>query len=199
MKIVLASSSPRRKSLLQQIGLEFDIYSPFVKEVEQSEIYATKRSEIRERRRIAVENASLKAWEAFNNTSGDRLVIGADTIVVRDGEIMGKPLDGQNAKKMLHALSGRSHVVVTGLSVRRSDRPEIKGFEETLVTFRRLSSREIDRYVESREPVDKAGAYGIQGLGALLVRKIEGCYFNVMGLPLVRLLALCRRAGVELF
>jgi septum formation protein len=199
MKIVLASSSPRRKLLLQQIGVEFDIYSPFVKEVEQSEIYATKRSEIRERRRIAVENASLKAWEAFNNTSGERLVIGADTIVVRDGEIMGKPLDDQDAKKMLRSLSGRTHVVVTGLSVRRSDRPEIKGFEETLVTFRTLSGREIDRYVESREPVDKAGAYGIQGLGALLVRKIEGCYFNVMGLPLVRLLALCRRAGVELF
>ncbi|MGV8119449.1 MAG: Maf family protein [Candidatus Xenobiia bacterium LiM19] len=198
MKIILASSSPRRKSLLQQIGLDFDVYSPLVQEVGQGEIRIAQHSECAARRRIAQENASLKAGEAFTHTSGDRMVIGADTIVVRDGEIMGKPIDESDARTMLRALSGRSHVVVTGLAVRRNDLPLIKGFEETVVTFRRLSGREIDRYIQSGEPMDKAGAYGIQGLGALLVKEIEGCYFNVMGLPLVRLLGLCHRVGIEL-
>ncbi|MHC9538614.1 MAG: nucleoside triphosphate pyrophosphatase [Vulcanimicrobiota bacterium] len=198
MKIILASSSPRRRSLLRQIGLDFDVYSPLVQEVGQSEIRTARHSECAARRRIAQANASLKAGEAFTHTSGDRMVIGADTIVVRDGEIMGKPIDESDARTMLLALSGRSHVVVTGLAVKRNDLPLIKGFEETLVTFRRLSGREIDRYIQSGEPMDKAGAYGIQGLGALLVKEIEGCYFNVMGLPLVRLLGLCHRAGIEL-
>ncbi len=198
MKIILASSSPRRIALLQQIGLDFDVYSPLVQEVVLSEIRRASHSECAARRKIAQTNASLKAGEAFDHTSGDRMVIGADTIVVRDGEIMGKPGDENEARTMLRALSGKAHVVVTGLSVKLNDLPEIRGFEETVVTFRRLSGREIDRYIRSGEPMDKAGAYGIQGLGALLVKGIEGCYFNVMGLPLVRLLGLCHHLGIEL-
>ncbi|MCZ6766430.1 MAG: Maf family protein, partial [bacterium] len=124
----------------------------------------------------------------------DAIVIGADTVVVVDGDVMGKPVDGSEAAEFLSKLSGRTHTVVTGVAVRReSDGVELFGKEATRVRFRDLSADEIDAYVRSGEPDDKAGAYAIQGLGAAFVESIDGCYFNVVGLPVVLLFDLLKR------
>ena len=138
---------------------------------------------------LAVERLSLlKAADVAKSQPENALVIGADTVVVLDGEILTKPSDEEDAARMLARLSGRQHSVLTGISVmRRRDGKAVSVFEETKVCFRALSEEEIMRYVSTGEPLDKAGAYGIQGRGSLLVEKIEGDYFNVVGLPVCRL------------
>lgn len=174
-KIILASASPRRRELLRQVGLQFSVAPADVDESimpgETAEQYAV---------RIALDKARAAAKRA-----AEGLVIAADTIVVLDGEIMGKPVDRRDAERMLSMLSGRMHRVITGVAVveARSGRESVKS-AATKVWFRDLSSAEIAAYAATGEPLDKAGAYGIQGKGALLVEKIEGCYFNVVGLPL---------------
>ncbi|NLZ44618.1 MAG: septum formation protein Maf, partial [Clostridia bacterium] len=126
------------------------------------------------------------------------LVIAADTIVVAENRIMGKPRDKGDAREMLSFLSGRWHEVYTGIAlVRAAEGKSLLDYERTRVKFHSLSREEIDRYIRSGEPMDKAGAYGIQGLGAVLVERIEGCYFNVVGLPLAKLALMLKKFGLE--
>lgn len=188
MKIVLASQSPRRRQLLGQMGLEFTTQSP---EIDESAFHG------RDARDLVETLSREKArWVARQQTP-DTLVIGADTVVVLDGAILGKPRDGAEAQAMLAALSGRDHQVFTGVTLCQGDRILTQA-EETQVTFRPLTSQEIRQYVSTGEPMDKAGAYGIQGLGGLLVEGIRGDYFNVVGLPLCRLGQMLSQFGVEL-
>ncbi len=141
--------------------------------------------------RLAREKATVIA-----DGNPDSLVIAADTIVVVDGEVLGKPRDADDASRMLTRLSGRTHVVITGVAVALQGRV-VSTTEEVSVTFRDLSREEIESYVATAEPMDKAGAYGIQGYGATIVRRVEGDYFAVMGLSLVRLVELMADVGVR--
>ena len=187
MKIVLASQSPRRRQLLGQMVLEFTTQSP---EIDESAVDG------RDARDLVDTLAREKArWVARQQTP-DTLVIGADTVVVLDGAILGKPRDGAEAQAMLAALSGRDHQVFTGVTLCQGDRILTQA-EETLVTFRPLTGQEIRQYVSTGEPMDKAGAYGIQGLGGLLVEGIRGDYHNVMGLPICRLGRMLLDFGVD--
>jgi len=187
--IILASNSPRRRDLLCQIGIKFTIDPADVDERvlphELPEGYAV---------RVAVDKARLAASRA-----GAGIVIAADTIVVVDDEILGKPADASDAERMLKMLSGKVHRVITGLAV--MDAATGKTLTRTSITrvwFRRLVQQEIASYIATGEPLDKAGAYGIQERGALLVDKIEGCYFNVVGLPLSLLGELLRSFGIDM-
>ncbi len=188
MKIVLASASPRRRELLEQIGC------PFVTAVSEVE-------EDNDRNlppeAIATGHALAKARDVASGLTSDTVVIGADTIVVLDGVVFGKPRDAVEAANMLEKLSGRRHQVMTGVAVVKDGR-ELCACPVTQVKMKRLSAAQIAAYIASGEPFDKAGAYGIQGLGALLVEKIDGCYFNVVGLPLQKLADLLQEVGVDL-
>ena len=185
MKFVLASGSPRRREILYLLGLEHEVRPPDVDERlrpgEEPGVQA---------RRLAVEKASSTAAD------GDDLILAADTLVVLGEEILGKPVDEADAVRMLLKLQGRRHEVHTGLALRFGDRIE-SDFAVTRVWFRSLDAAECEEYVASGEPLDKAGAYGIQGLGAVLVQRIEGEYFNVMGLPVQLLLSLLARFGLR--
>jgi septum formation protein len=177
-KIVLASGSPRRKELFAQLGLTPTIWSSDIPEMSST----TEKPES-----IAKSLALQKALRA-SNIFEDSLIIAADTIVVLDGSIMGKPRNNGEAFEMLKALSGRSHEVITGIAIIDSSKgSKVVEYEKTIVTFRNLENDRINSYIDTGEVLDKAGAYGIQGKGALLVEKIEGCYFNVVGLPLTKL------------
>lgn len=173
-KLILASGSPRRKKLLAGMGLEFSIQIPAVDETpfpdEQPDVHA---------RRLAVDKARAVA-------AGDATVIAADTIVVAGERILGKPADEKEAKEMLRLLSGQAHRVVTGVCVRNVCREEVFSVS-TDVLFRTLSAEEIDAYVATGEPMDKAGSYAIQGRAAGMVRAVNGSYSNVVGLPLCEL------------
>jgi septum formation protein len=189
MDIILASQSPRRKELLGQMGLRgFKVISPDVDEhVEGNPSPAQ-----------MVEELSLrKARAVAEHEDEDDLVIAADTVVALDGAVLGKPQDERDAFSMLSALSGNRHRVYTGVTVIQGDRAVTQS-EETIVTFRELEPDEISHYIATGEPMDKAGAYGIQGLGALLVSGIEGDYFNVMGLPVYRLGRILAEFGIDL-
>ena len=186
-RIVLASQSPRRRELLSLIGIPHEVRPADVDETlrdgEDPAAYCE---------RLARE----KALTVARALDGDAVVIGSDTTVVVDGVVLGKPEDDADARRMLRTLSGRSHIVLTGVAVARGPRLE-SGVEEVGVTFRALDDGEIDAYVRTREPMDKAGAYGIQGFGATIVSRIEGDYFAVMGLALVRLVGLLGRVGIR--
>jgi nucleoside triphosphate pyrophosphatase len=175
MRMVLASASPRRKELLRAAGFEFRARNS--------------RAEPPPRRgetpaAFARRAARAKALDVAKTQVPGTLVLGADTIVVAGKEILGKPAGREDAARMLRKLSGKTHRVVTGVCLVRAPRRVVAlRHETTLVEFRRLSEAEIRRYIESREPLDKAGAYGIQGLASKFVTRIEGCYFNVVGLP----------------
>ncbi len=170
--IVLASTSPQRRAILDQLRLPFEVVPPRYDEVGDDPL----------------EHAAGKARSV---DGGDRPVLGVDTVVVLDGEVLGKPAGPGEAEAMLEQLAGRTHEVVSGLCLRTRAWEELHG-ETTRVTFRRLTPRELARYVGAREWDGRAGAYAIQGIGAALVERIEGDYLNVVGLPaavLVRLLA----------
>ncbi len=184
--IILASASPRRRELLAALGLDFAVRPAQGEEITPSHGDA---------RRTVMELSAAKARELAGSHPGD-LVLGADTVVELDGVILGKPADAAEAADMLQMLSGRRHRVFTGLTLVR-DALIRSDAEETFVRFRRLSEEEIAAYVASGEPLDKAGAYGIQGLGSLLVEGIEGDYFNVVGLPLCRLGQMLKEFGVQ--
>lgn len=179
--IVLASRSPRRRELLARLGVVAEIVPADVDESEQAGEGAVSHAE-----RLALEKARV-----VGARRPDRLVVAADTVVTLDDRLLGKPRDREHAREMLRMLSGRSHAVVTGVAVMRDGARSV-GSERTTVTFRPLNEREIDAYVASGEPDDKAGAYGAQALGAAFISRLEGCYYNVVGLPIVRLLALAR-------
>lgn len=175
MRLILASRSPRRRELLRQAGFDFDVRPSTAEETaapgETPEEFA---------RRAARE----KALEVAASAPPESLVLGADTVVVADGEILGKPANASDAARMLRLLSGVTHRVITGVCiVRAPDRVEALAHETTFVTFRSLDNDELQDYLAGGEPFDKAGAYGIQGLASKFVTRVEGCYFNVVGLP----------------
>lgn len=185
-RIVLASASPRRRELLRLIGVEHEVIPASVDEsVQPGEAP----------RPHAMRLARAKA-EAVARSHPDALIIGADTIVVVEGEILGKPADQAAAAAMLKRLGGRTHTVFTAVAVARNGRTE-SDVETVDVTFRDLTDAEIGDYIATGEPLDKAGAYGIQGFGATIVERIEGDYFAVMGLALLRLMRLLARFGVD--
>jgi septum formation protein len=176
-KLILASASPRRRELLTQAGYHFDVQASSVTESRRPEEDAI---------RFATRLAREKAEEVFARHR-PAIVLGADTVVVCDGEVMGKPADPADAERMLLLLSGRTHHVVTGVAVvwGSSPSPAVEvAAELTQVTMRTLSPEEVSRYVASGEPMDKAGAYAIQGYAGRWIPRISGCYFNVVGLPL---------------
>ena len=189
MSIILASQSPRRRQLLGQIGLDHFIVRP----ARGEEVMDPALSPAQ----LVEELSRQKAREVAGASDPGDLVIAADTVVAIDGRVLGKPHDREEACAMLSALSGREHTVYTGVTVCRDDRM-LTQHEATQVRFRPLSPREIRAYVDSGEPMDKAGAYGVQELGALLIEGIRGDYFNVVGLPLCRLGQMLSQFGVEL-
>ncbi|NLC76802.1 MAG: septum formation inhibitor Maf [Clostridia bacterium] len=190
LQLVLASASPRRRELLERLGI------PFKVSVSKAEENIDRGNLTPEQ--LARELALLKAKDVAR-TLEDGLVIGADTIVVLDDEILGKPKSREEAGRMLHLLSGRSHQVITGLALVEAGGGRVQLTSEvTTVWFRRLDPGEVEWYLDTGEPMDKAGAYGIQGKGSILVDRIEGCYFNVVGLPLTRLYLMLKERGYRL-
>ena len=179
--LILASASPRRAALLSQIGLTYDVRPSDAVEPPHH-VYADKTAS-----EVTQELALLKASSVAQHYDNG-LIIGADTLVALDSKLLGKPADDAEAFAMLTALSNISHEVVTGVALidAASGREHVWS-ETTQVYFRKLKDTEITAYIQSGEPSDKAGAYGIQGRGAAFVRRIEGCYFNVVGLPLASL------------
>lgn len=185
-KIILASASPRRAELLKQIGVEFELVSSQAEErPHPDETPADYTMRIARAKVIAV---------ARNREAG--LVLGADTVVVLDGHLIGKPETVADARTMLRQLSGKWHAVLTGVALYDVETGhEVADYEKTLVKFAQLSDAEIDWYVRTGEPMDKAGAYGIQGLGGLFIDEIAGNYYNVVGLPIPLVYRLARRLG----
>ena len=186
MQVILASASPRRLALLQQIGIEATVCPADFDEVSGSAVQAED---------VVLANAVGKC-QAVVKIKGDSLpVIAADTVVVAEGVILGKPQNAEDAVEMLKQLSGKTHKVLTGIAVSYAGEM-LAEVCETKVLFRDLTDEEIKNYVATGEPLDKAGAYGIQGKGAVLVEKIDGCYNNVVGLPLTRMQLILAKLGV---
>ncbi len=177
-KIILASASPRRKQLLEQIGINFEVIPGQINEDEIIDSDPLQNIQLL---------ALLKAQEVANK-GYNGIIIGADTQVLIDGEIIGKPRDREDAKSILLKLSGREHIVITGVALLDTKSKTSETWvEETKVKFRKLMIDEIEEYLDTGEYAGKAGAYGIQGRAAAFVERIEGCYFNVVGLPLAKL------------
>lgn len=187
MSIVLASGSPRRRELMEMLGTPDLKIIPAVGEELAPEGLTPGE--------LVMALASQKGHEVAAKCAAGDVIIAADTIVWVNGGVFGKPHSIKQAAEMLSTLSGNTHQVYTGVSVIKDGR-ELREFEMSRVTFRRLGADEIDRYIATGEPMDKAGAYGAQGLGALLVEKIDGDFFNVMGLPLCRLGQMLKKQGV---
>jgi len=185
-RVVLASGSPRRRQLLELIGIEHEVQPANI-----DESVRPRETPARYAERLAREKASVIA-----SRDPDRITIAADTTVVVNKKVLGKPENEEDARRMLSMLSGREHTVITAIAVARG-RKLRSAVEEVRVRFRRLREDEIDAYIATGEPMDKAGAYGIQGYGATIVECIEGDYFSVMGLPLARLVDLLRDLGVR--
>lgn len=188
MSVILASQSPRRQELLARMGLEqFEIRPARGEEVVPDGLTVAQQVE---------ELSRQKAREVAAGADPGDIIIAADTVVAVDDRVLGKPQSPQQAEEMLTWLSGRSHKVYTGITVCR-DGVERTEHECTQVVFRTLSADEIRAYVQTKEPMDKAGAYGIQGRGCVLVEGIQGDYYNVMGLPVCRLALMLREFGVD--
>ena len=189
-KIVLASGSPRRQELLQRMGItDFDVRVPQTEEAYPAGLTP---------QQIVEYISREKAEAAAKLCTPEEIVITADTMVFLDEARLGKPADEADALRMLTALQGRRHTVCTGVTVRQGDRVLTES-ESTEVYFRAATQAELLGYIATGEPMDKAGAYGIQGLGALLVEKINGDFFNVMGLPVLRLSRMLGQFGVRFF
>lgn len=187
MAMILASQSPRRRELLGQMGFSFTVRPAKGEELPHPELTPAQ---------LVEELARQKALEVSAEAASDDVVVAADTVVAIDGVVLGKPRDKAHAAEMLSALSGREHTVYTGVAVKRGKTLLVE-HEATQVRFRPLTQREIDLYIQTGEPMDKAGAYGIQGFGALLIEGIQGDYYNVMGLPVCRLGGILRQLGVD--
>ncbi len=186
--LVLASASPRRKDLLTQMGFKFNI---IVSDVDESIGPGIQPFQ-------AVEALALSKAMEVSAKLEEGLVIGADTIVVFENEVLGKPSNEQDAKRMLAALSGNKHQVLTGVAVVDVvSGQRIVTHEKTEVEFRLIDNQEIENYIKTGEPMDKAGSYAIQGRGALFVKKITGCYFNVVGLPIYKLGSMLKEFDVN--
>ena len=177
-RFILASSSPRREEILKKAGVDFEVIFP--EDIEEKNVSADPVSHVLELSRKKAESVAQKVV--------DSLILGADTIVVLNGVILGKPEDSEEAFEMLKKLSGKEHKVYTGISLLDKDKKKIlSGYQLTKVKFNQLKDKEIKDYIDTGEPLDKAGAYGIQGMGNFLVEKIEGDLDNVIGLPLRKL------------
>lgn len=187
MAIILASQSPRRQELLRLLGVDFTIRTADIDETMDPALPPEE-----EVLRVGAEKAKTVAAVC----GAEDIIIAADTIVVVDGRILGKPKDADDAVRMLELLSGRGHTVMTGVTVLRGTQIQSR-VVSTQITFRRLTRREIEAYVASGEPMDKAGAYGIQGRASIFVEHLEGDYFCVMGLPVCTLAQMLRAYGVE--
>ncbi len=184
MKFILASASPRRAEVLRNAGLEFEVVTTSVDEAQRPNEQAEG---------LVKRLAEAKARFAAARAQGSAIVVGADTEVVVDSVVLGKPASAGDAREMLRRLSGRTHTVVTGLAaIRLPDGATREELETTQVTFAPLSPEEVEDYVASGEPFGKAGAYAIQGRGGRFVTRVEGCYFSVVGLPLARLYRILR-------
>ncbi|HHT27598.1 MAG TPA: septum formation inhibitor Maf [Firmicutes bacterium] len=192
MEVILASASPRRRELLSSVGLEYKVVPADIIEAEY-----TQGSPAAYARALAQAKAQAVAYEY-----PEAIVIGADTIVLCEEQILGKPEDEADAKRMLRFLSGRRHDVITGVAVAAGCGPcagqTLLSHVQSGVYFRELTDDEIDAYVAGGEPLDKAGAYGIQGVAALFIERIDGCYFNIVGLPLYKVGAMLNQCGVAL-
>jgi nucleoside triphosphate pyrophosphatase len=186
VRVVLASASPRRREMLQALNIDFEVCVPNIPERWTARKNAA---------RIARELAVAKVKKCRNC---DRLVIGMDTLVVMGQSKLGKPSDAEDARRMLQSLSGKTHQVITGVALSWNGRV-VSQASVTEVQFRRIHSQEIDWYIQSDEPFDKAGAYAIQGLGRIFIDRIEGCYYNVVGFPLTVFQRLLRRFGLTIF
>jgi septum formation protein len=188
--LILASASPRRHELLSQAGVNFTAVAAGINEDllpnEAAAAYV---------QRLAEEKAQCiwNTHRAANTSEDPLLVLGADTCVVSEGQILGKPNDAADARRMLELLSGRTHAVLTGLAVVTGSKI-VRDLEITQVTFNCIDDAEIARYIAGGEPLDKAGAYAIQGYAARWIPRIEGCYFNVVGLPIARTISLLAQA-----
>jgi septum formation protein len=188
-RIILASASPRREELLEKIGLKFEVEPSNYEEDMRS-----KSSPDELAKSISLEKAKIVARRHRN-----AIVIAADTFIVFRGKIMGKPNTEAEAREMLVTLRGKSHSVITGFTILDTDRNKVLTKSvETIIHIKNLTPEEIDAYVKSKEPLDKAGAYAIQGLGSVIVERIEGDYFNVMGLPLSALAEGLKEFGVHI-
>ncbi len=186
-RIILASTSPRRKELLQSVGIQFEIVAPSSDESllgsENPKVYVLRL-------------ASEKALSVSLNLEGGFLVIGADTIVVVDNEILGKPSNEEEARAMLSKISGREHNVLTAFCIAQPKNNVLHSeVVDTKVRVKTLEPQEIQGYIKTGEPMDKAGAYGIQGIGAFMIRGISGSYTNVVGLPIVEVLEALNKLG----
>jgi septum formation protein len=187
MKLILASSSPRRAEILHDAGISFTVLSSAVDETP----YASETPQ-----QLVQRLADAKADLVAARTVGASIIIAADTVVLLDKQILGKPRSTDEARRMLEMLSGRTHSVITGVSILRLPEIERRQFvETTLVHFARLSSEDLSRYLATGELFDKAGAYAIQGHAGRYIPRIEGCYFNVVGLPIARVVAALRELG----
>jgi len=183
-RVILASQSPRRRELLSLVGITHE-----VRPADVDERYLAGEAPREHAERLAREKAT-------RIREPGAIVIGSDTIVVVDGDVLGKPTDVADASRMLRRLSGRSHTVITAVAVAWDGRVE-SDVEEVDVTFHSMSEADISAYIATREPMDKAGAYGIQGFGATIVARVNGDYFAVMGLPLQRLVHVLGRLGLR--
>ena len=185
MKLILASGSARRRELMELMGYDFEVIPANANE----DIPPAAPD-------VFVQRLALEKARAIHAAHPGACVVGCDTIVWLDGEIIGKPADEADALRILRKLSGRAHTVYTGAAVLCGDREEVF-CDETRVRFNPLSNEEILAYIATGEPMDKAGAYGIQGPGSILVERVEGCYFTVMGLPNPKLYRALRAAGIS--
>jgi len=180
-KVVLASASSRRRDLMKMMGVQALVVPSCAEEPDTGEAPRVQ----------ALRHARSKAMAVAAKVDPHCLVVGADTVVVLDQHLLGKPDSPERARQYLRLLSGRSHQVYTGICLVYQGR-KLQAWEKSSVSFKALSEEEIQRYVETQEPMDKAGAYGIQGYGAQFITGIKGCYFNVMGFPIHRFYQLCQ-------
>lgn len=204
-QIILASASPRRKELLEQIGLQFDICPAKGEEVITKTIPHEVVQELASQKAKEVAGM-VKSYETAHEelmTPQDIMIIGADTIVAYENKILGKPQDEEDAFRMLSMLSGNTHAVYTGVSIvllgASGKAGEITFFEKTDVVMRGMSEEEIRRYIATGEPMDKAGAYGIQGKCAIYIDKIDGDYNNVVGLPIAAIYRELKKLGIDIY
>ena len=190
-KIILASGSPRRKRMSEDLKIDFSV---MVSNYEED--IAGKDDDVS----LVEKTAYNKALEVSKRADDDALIVAADTVVVFDKKILGKPKDKADAKQMLKMLQGNTHTVVTSIAIIDNlEKKTLINSEKTKVTFDKLTDREIDDYIKTGEPMDKAGAYGIQGLGCVFIQKVDGCYNNVVGLPAYLLAKMLKSFGVYLF
>ncbi|MFW5999051.1 MAG: Maf family protein [Halanaerobiaceae bacterium] len=188
-KMVLASASPRRKELLNRLGVNFTTVPAGINEEKFADLEPEK----------MVKNLARAKAEEVSGLAEETIIIAADTVVVYDNRVLGKPADKQEAREMLKKLQGDRHIVLTGLSVLSTVKDEVYSIcDSTEVFMKKVDVEEIEAYIKTGEPMDKAGAYGIQGLGGIFIDKIIGSYFTVMGLPVHRLDDLLKKFSVNL-